>query len=273
VSDEIVLTPRALPNGVVEAECITPDRFAALDGGGIAALPVWVGARAARLGDFFDVRGGLAPHVRIDGDVDRVDGIGTGMAAGTIRIDGSAGRRLGAGMTGGAIEVRGDVGDDAGIAMAGRAIRVRGRAGDRLGAARPGAARGMTGGEIVVLGPAGAEVGVAARRGLIVVGGDVGERSARAMIAGSLIVLGSAGAGAGRWSKRGTLVVMGAVDVPATYGYACTYRPPHVRLTLSYLRARYALPIDDRYVRGLYRRYSGDLAELGKGEILQWTAE
>jgi len=31
--------------------------------------------------------------------------------------------------------------------------------------------------------------------------------------------------------------------------------------------------VDERYVSGFYRRYSGDLADLGRGEILAWTAE
>jgi hypothetical protein len=31
--------------------------------------------------------------------------------------------------------------------------------------------------------------------------------------------------------------------------------------------------LDERYLTGCYRRYSGDLAELGRGEILAWTAE
>jgi hypothetical protein len=30
--------------------------------------------------------------------------------------------------------------------------------------------------------------------------------------------------------------------------------------------------VDDAHLRGLYRRYSGDLAEIGKGEILEWQA-
>jgi hypothetical protein len=28
--------------------------------------------------------------------------------------------------------------------------------------------------------------------------------------------------------------------------------------------------VDDAHLHGLYRRYSGDLAEIGKGEILEW---
>jgi hypothetical protein len=41
---------------------------------------------------------------------------------------------------------------------------------------------------------------------------------------------------------------------------------------LQRLKARYGLPVEARHVAGSYRRYSGDLAELGKGEILAWTA-
>jgi hypothetical protein len=39
------------------------------------------------------------------------------------------------------------------------------------------------------------------------------------------------------------------------------------------LRRRFDLAIEDRFIWGLFRRYSGDLADLGKGEILAWTAE
>lgn len=267
----VVLTPRAAPEVPIEVECVAPDRFAALGEREIAALPVWQGTRAATLGDFFAVRGGRNALVRIDGDVPWADGLGTAMGGGMLRVEGRAGRGVGAGMTGGTIEVLGDAGDDAGMAMAGGVLRIAGSAGDRLGAARAGASRGATGGEIIVLGAAGALAGAAARRVLIVVVGSVGPDAARAMIAGSLVVLGAAGAGAARWSKRGTLVVMGAVAIAPTYRYACTYQPPHVRRTLTYLRQRHALAIEDRYVHGRYRRYSGDMAELGKGEILQWT--
>ena len=62
------------------------------------------------------------------------------------------------------------------------------------------------------------------------------------------------------------------MTVPATYRYACTYQPVHLRLMLSRLKTRYGLPVEGRHLTGFYRRYSGDLAELGKGEILAWTA-
>jgi formylmethanofuran dehydrogenase subunit C len=92
------------------------------------------------------------------------------------------------------------------------------------------------------------------------------------MIAGNIIVAGSLGDGAGLGNKRGSIVAFGDARIPATYAYACTYRPPHIALMLLSLRTRYGLPITDAHVHGLYKRYSGDLADIGKGEILEWLA-
>jgi len=88
------------------------------------------------------------------------------------------------------------------------------------------------------------------------------------MIAGTLVVLGHTGDAPGRGNKRGSIIAAGGIEVPATYRYACTYQPPHTRLTLVYLRRRYGLAIDDRLTDGRYQRYCGDAGDPGKGEIL-----
>jgi formylmethanofuran dehydrogenase subunit C len=152
--------------------------------------------------------------------------------------------------------------------MSGGVLRIHGDAGDRVGSAAPGASKGMTGGELIVRGAVGAGAGTRVRRGLIVVGGDTGPDAARSMIAGTLVVLGACGDHPGRGSKRGSILACGPVTVPSTYRYACTYQPPHVRLTLTYLRREYGLSIPDDVVTGLYRRYCGDAGEPRKGEIL-----
>jgi formylmethanofuran dehydrogenase subunit C len=270
MSDAVVLTLRAALTQDLDAACIAPDRLAALGAREIAELPVWYGRRQASLGDFFDVRGEHTDHVRIEGDAARVHELGRGMRAGELVIAGDVGRSAGSKMLGGTLVVHGDVGDDAGVEMAGGVLCVRGRAGDNVGGATAGGARGMTGGEIIVRGAVGANAGALVRRGLIVAGGNAGEGAGRGMIAGTVIVFGTLGHSAALWSKRGTLVAMCGVDVPPTYRYACTYRPPHVALALTYLRQRYALAVEDCQVTGLYRRYSGDMAELGRGEILEW---
>jgi formylmethanofuran dehydrogenase subunit C len=248
----VVLAPRGAPDGTVEVESLAPDRLAALGEREIAALPAWRGAARLALGDLFDVRGGRAERLVMQGGAPHLRGLGAGMAGGMLIVEGDAGDGVGLGMSGGTILVEGSAGDD-------------------LGGAAPGASRGMTGGEIVVRGRVGRGVGERMRRGLIAVGGDAGEDAGGSAIAGTVIILGSAGAGAARGSKRGTLVVMGDVEIPFTFRYACTYSPPHLRLTLAYLRRRFGAAVEDRHLDGAYRRYSGDLAELGRGEILRWT--
>ena len=254
MSDAITLALAERPDHALIADCIAADRFAELDAKAIAGLPVVHGGRLATLGEFFKVRGGRSSVVRVEGDLARVAAIGAAMAGGELTIDGSVGR-------------------DLGLAMSGGRIDVRGHAGDNAGGARPGAARGMTGGEIIVRGNVGDEAGARMRRGMIAVTGNGGRGTGVGMIAGTVVVLGTAGPGAGRFLKRGSIVALGPIDRPATFRYACTYRPPHVGLLLRYLRSRAGVTVADRYVAGRYERYSGDLADVGKGEILQWVGE
>jgi formylmethanofuran dehydrogenase subunit C len=254
MSATITLSLATRPEHSLVADCIAPDRLAGLTGKEIAALPVLHGGRVATLGNFFQVRGERASDVRIEGDLARVEALGARMAGGALTIEGSVGRDLGVGLAGGRIDVRGAAGDNA-------------------GGAGPGAARGMTGGEIVIRGNAGAETGTRMRRGLVVVTGMAGGGTGKGMIAGTLVLFGGAGPGTGRFLKRGSIVTFGDAERPATFRYACTYRPPHVALLLRYVRTRYGLDVPERHVTGRYERYSGDLAEVGKGEILRWVGE
>ena len=221
----------------------------------LARRPVLLdGGTSAPLGDLFEVTGAPAGRVRFEGDLTEADRLGAGLAEGEVLVEGPVGDEAGLGMSGGVIDVHGDAGARAG-----------GAAGD--------ARRGMTGGELLVRGGAGPGPGTRMRRGLLVVMADVAGHAGVGMIAGTVIVAGNAGPAPGRWSKRGSIVALGSVQIPPTYRYACTYQPDHLRLTLLRLRKRYDLTVDERYVSGSYRRYSGDLADLGRGEILAWTAQ
>lgn len=251
----VLLTLRAPLRGRVDASGVAWSTLGVVSGAVIGSQEVWMeGEGATSLGDLFRIRGTPGSRLRLAGDLDLMDGIGAGWTESELVVEGNAGWDVGRGMRGGTIEVRGS-------------------AGPRAGAAEPGAKRGMTGGEIIIRGAAGREAGAWLRRGLIVVEGDADEGAGRAMIAGTVIVFGAVGAGAGLWSKRGSIVAFGPIGRPASYRYACTYRPPHLAVTLTYLRARYGVPVAQRYLSGLYRRYSGDLADIGKGEILEWTSE
>ena len=254
MSDHVTLTLRAPLEESVSLESIVPERFATSSQVEIARLPVWAGRSARTIGDYFDVRGDRSAIVRIVGDLTHAHRMGTGMITGTIDVDGS-------------------IGNDTGVAMAGGAIHVRGDAGHRIGAGRPGASRGMTGGEIVVDGSVGDDAGARMRRGLLFAGGNTGTAPARDIIAGTVLVMGRVGGEPALGSKRGTLVVGGEVDVPVTYRHACRYRPPHVRLALTYLARRFRASIDARFVTGTYDRYCGDAGTVSRGEILRWSHE
>ena len=212
------------------------------------------GENGVPFGDLFELTGTPAGLIRFEGDLHRADRLGAGLAEGTVVVESSVGHEAGIGMSGGVLDLRGE-------------------AGDRTGAADADARKGMTGGELLVRGGTGAEPGARMRRGLLVVGGDVGGRAGLGMIAGTVMVFGKAGRSPGLGSKRGSIVALGAIDIPPTYRYACTYRPDHLRLTLLRLREWYGLAVRERQLDGLYRRYSGDFADIGRGEILAWTAE
>lgn len=221
----------------------------------LAGRPVYLEVDGpVRLGELFDITGEPNGSIRFEGNLELVDKLAAGLTEGEVIVDGSVGR-------------------EAGLALAGGALDIGGDAGPRAGAAPLGFMRGMTGGELIVRGSAGAEGGSGMRRGLIVIGGRAGEQTGLGMIAGSVVVFGSAGADSGLWSKRGSVVALGSITPPQTYSYACTYQPVHLRLLLTRLRVRYGLPVRPRHLNGFYRRYSGDMAESGKGEILAWTAK
>jgi formylmethanofuran dehydrogenase subunit C len=220
----------------------------------LARRPVRLDGRFLTFGELFDLAGAPTGRIRFEGDLRRVDRLAAGLTQGEVTVDGSVGDEVGLGMSGGSVTILGD-------------------AGARAGAAPVEARRGMTGGELVIRGNAGAEAGARMRRGLVAIGGRAAARAGAMMIAGTVVVLGRAAEGAGLWSKRGSLVALGGITVPVTYRYTCTYQPAYLRLVLSRLRTRHGLPVKPRHLSGFYRRYSGDFADLGRGEILEWAAK
>jgi formylmethanofuran dehydrogenase subunit C len=221
----------------------------------LAARPVYLERDGqVALAEIFELKGAPSGRIRFVGNLELADGFGAGLSEGEVVVEGN-------------------LGSEAGIALAGGALDIHGDTGPRTGAAPLGFKRGMTGGELIVRGSAGTEAGAGMRRGLIVIVGRAGNQTGLRMIAGNVVVFGSAGLDCGLWSKRGTVVALGAITPPPTYSYACTYQPPHLKLLLTRLKVTYGLPVKARHLTGFYRRYSGDMAELGKGEILEWSAK
>jgi formylmethanofuran dehydrogenase subunit C len=251
----LTLTLRTQPPARVLAAALSPERLCGLNSVAVAALDLRCGGDSVALGDLFEVSGAGTEEddLVLAGDLRRFDGIGAGMSRGGI-------------------EVRGDVGAWAGAEMSGGVLRILGDAGARLGAAYPGARVGMTGGEIVVSGDAGEEAGAGMRRGLVAVGGRTGNGAGLRMLAGTVIALGGIGDEAGLGNRRGSLVSGAAARPLPSYALASRFRPPALRLQLLRVR-ELGLSVRDVLVDGSWTRWSGDVTELGRGEILIFNEE
>jgi formylmethanofuran dehydrogenase subunit C len=234
--------------------------------------PLPVGNTVIEAGELFAIEGdGNDGHIRFEGDLRSVRGIGQGLSAGAIEVRGDAGGLLGAEMTGGSIDVEGNVADWAGAEMRGGFLRIKGQAGDSLGGAFPGSRLGMREGVILVEGSIGDGAGSVMRRGLIAVSGRAGDDLGRSMIAGSIVVAGATGNRLGAGMKRGTVVVLGSpADRPTallpTFVPSGRYRPPFLALYLARLRD-WGFPVPAPAFSASLERYNGDLAERGQGEI------
>lgn len=257
----------------VEAEVITPDVLADKSPAEIAALPVQHGNAQAPLGEFFSVEGDASDRdVVVEGDCGRVKWLGAGMRTGRLTIRGNAGMHVGSEMTGGTLHVYGNVGDWPGAEMRGGLLHVHGDAGHLAGAGYRGSRLGMRGGALLIDGKAGNEVGAGMRRGLVCVGGDTGDFTGVGLIAGSVFVFGQPGIRTGANMKRGTIALFNPSALLPTFRYDCVYRPPFMHVYLRQLRQWDFAPAE-RYAVGSYRRFSGDLVALGKGEVLFWQPD
>jgi formylmethanofuran dehydrogenase subunit C len=265
----ITLTLKEQPTVPLEAESLSPDVMAPLTLEAIRALPVHLGKRQHRVDDFFEVEGVAGDELEIRGEADKLKWIGRGMTRGRISIVGSAGMHLGGYMKGGSIEVSGNVSDWLGAEMSGGRIRVHGNAGGQVGAAYRGSLSGMTDGTILIEGSAGLEVGMRMRRGIIAVGGLVRDFAGLEMKGGTILLRSGAELRTGAWISRGTIISLKPIRLLPTFSYSCSYNPTFLRLYARHLSTLgVKIPHDEQ--DGSYRRYTGDAAVPGKGEILVW---
>jgi len=270
----IVLKPKIEFKVPVEAECISPDVFWGKSVGELGNLEILYGNKRKKLADVLEISEspGSPEEILIEGDVSAVKHIGARMSKGKVVIKGSAGMHLGREMEGGEIVVQGNAGDWLGAEMRSGLIKVKGNAQNLVGAAYRGSNLGMRGGTILIEGDAGSEVGELMRRGTIAIQGNLGAFAGALMTGGSIICFGRIGEKAGAGMDRGTIVVFNPLELLPTFRYSCTYNLSFLRTFLGALRKR-DLPIRNEHLEGLYDRYDGDLAALGKGEILVFKGE
>lgn len=256
---------KAKPDQRLDLSPLTPARLNDLKSKDIAALRIGTTRVPLTVGDAFKVKGKDPNTLRFVGTDGRCDKIGAGLTGGEIVVEGDAGAYLGAAMKGGKIEVKGSAGVLAGASMARGSIAISGDAGERAGGILVGETMGMKGGILTIGGNAGPLVGERMRRGLMIVGGDAADYAGGRMIAGTILFKRKVGRFAGYGLRRGSLIfVEEPKDLLPTFGDCGVLDFDYLRLLEHWLRARgKPVRLGDRA-----RRLMGDMAVLGKGEML-----
>ena len=263
----VILHMKEIPTNIpLEAEVISPDLFVERSQAEIEAMSVALGNETYRLADFFRVEGERSDEIVIAGGAGRVKWIGSGMTRGRITVRGDVGMHAGSYMRGGELVIEGNADDFLGVEMQDGLIRVNGNAGHRTGSAYRGSKYGMQGGIIVVDGNVGHEVGAYMRRGLIAIKGNAADFLGAMMMNGTICLFGQAGIRTGGGMQKGTIVCLHPIDLLPTFAYDCSYAPVFLQMLFKGLKKLGVEP--PAPTNGLVRRYHGDLADVGKGEIL-----
>ena len=241
----------------IEGKNISPDVFANKSAKEIAALEMWEGNRKLAIGDLFDIKvdnpSSEELTIRIEGNVGTVRNIGFRMSIGQVIVDGDAGMHVGESMSGGSIVVAGNAGSWAGSQMKDGNIEIKGNAGDYIGAAYRGSTKGMKGGKVIIHGNAGHEVGCYMNGGLIKILGDVGIFAGMHMVKGTIFVQGTSAGRAGAQMTKGKIVLAGhSEDVMPSF-------------TVEDIKAK--VKVDGEKIDGPFYRFTGDLADKGKGKL------
>ncbi|MFW6381710.1 MAG: formylmethanofuran dehydrogenase subunit C [Bacillota bacterium] len=254
----------------VAAENIKPSRLSQSSRDEILNIRLFCGNEEYSVSDFFEVDGEYGENIIIDGDLFYFKDIAKNMETGFIRVKGNTGMHTGAYMKGGRIQIDGDAGDWLGAEMTGGLIRISGNAGNYIGSAYRGDKLGMNRGVIIVEGNTGNFTGNQMRRGEIIVFGNTGDLPGAQMIAGSIYIFGKTGIRPGAGMKRGTIVTYSPVELLPTFSFNSSYRPGFLKIAYKLMNKRFDIKVEKDKKNGIYKRYTGDNTEMGKGEIYEW---
>lgn len=260
-----VLELKHRPEQRLDLSPLTPERLSGLAPKEIEALNLGTTRTPANVGELFKIKSGDLSKMRFIGTDHRCDRMGHGLSAGEIAVEGDAGAYLGAAMRGGKMTVTGNAGMGAGASMAGGELQIDGDVEERAAGMLVGEAHGMQGGRLVIGGNAGPMLGERMRRGLIVVGGDAADYAGARVIAGTIILKRGVGRFAGYGMRRGSLIFLEEPkQLLPTFGDCGVLDFDYLRV-MEHGLSQTGLRIN---LGGRARRFMGDMAVLGKGEML-----
>jgi formylmethanofuran dehydrogenase subunit C len=258
---------RGVPEDRLDVSALTPKRLAELSAADIGKLVVGTAKGQLTAGEAFNITGKPGDRIVFEGATGKLDFLGAGLDKGTVIVEGDAGFAAGREMSGGRLEIRGDAGSWLASAMTGGFVSVKGSAGGYVGGLRAGDRTGMTGGIVVVEGDAGDRVGERMRRGTIIVRGRCGVNAGARMLGGTIWAEQGLGTDPGILLRRGTLIGPAAEKMLPTFVDTGRHELVILRVLSRYLTATLGR-LAPRPLSGTVRKYAGDLATIGKGEIL-----
>jgi formylmethanofuran dehydrogenase subunit C len=260
-------TLRHEPPQRVDLSALTGDRLAGRAAKEIEKLEIGTTRESIAVGDVFKVAAGDLKTMRYEGGSPRFDLLGAKLLPDfSIHVEGDVGAQLGRLAKGGRISVTGNAGAYVASGNLGAHIEIKGDAGDFLCGPLAGELAGMAGGRLIVRGDVGARAGDRLRRGIVVIEGDAGDDLGARFIAGTIVLLGKAQGRIGYLNKRGSIVLARAGNISPTY-IDCGAQD----FTFARFFSR-SLKDDSAGASALFakklRRFGGDTAVFGKGEIL-----
>lgn len=239
----------------------------------LGRVKVRVGRTKVPVSDLFEVESDDSTEescLHFEADFSKAIHVGRGWSAGTLRVVGHAGQQFAQEVTGGKIVVRGDVGTHAATGMKGGELHIHGDAGDFFCSHATGARFGLNGGEVLVWGDVGAYAGTRMRRGLLAVAGDAGEMLGHQIRAGTIFVGGHVGDYVGYGMRRGSIVLSdhnAGFDPGPRFVEGGLGEFQFLRLYSRALRA-HGFPVSSDFDDSLMKRFTGDITELNRGEVL-----
>ncbi|SAK69413.1 Formyltransferase/hydrolase complex Fhc subunit C [Caballeronia fortuita] len=266
----ITLRVKNAPGFRVDGSKLLPATLADVSSGELPRMVLQGAGETCALADLFDIaiEEADAPALAIEGDAPWLDRIGANMTEGTLVVRGNAGDYAGIKMSGGQLHIQGDAGAFAACEMQGGRVSIDGDAGDFAASALAGDMEGMTGGTLLIRGNAGARLADRMRRGTVLVAGDAGDFAASRLVAGSVCIGGKVGAHLAYGMRRGTVLLANA---PARIAPTFTeggHGFDTFWLLFTRMLAKEAAPFSRFAGKMVPRRYAGDLAVDGRGELL-----
>lgn len=263
----LVFALRGAPEQRLDLSPLIGERLAGQSLDAIARIELQTTRIRVTAGEVFRITAGDPANIHFAGGGERFDRVGCGMSRGAIVVDGDVGVEAGRLMAGGRLTIRGNAGPFAASGMKDGMLEIIGSAGERLGGPLSGEMAGMRGGLVRVRGDAGERAGDRLRRGTILVEGRAGAWAGSRMIAGTLVIGRQAGDLPGYLMARGTIVLGEAASMLSPTFVDCGVHDLVAARLLGAYIAQTSPALAALLSRPL-RRFAGDRAALGKGEIL-----